>query len=269
MRENLKTLSINTTVTASRKRCWDTPLTKSSQEFNKLWRDIVKEYTKRKLTFPEDKLPALAGVAAEIASLSSQTYLAGLWNDDLIHSLLWCRDFATTPLPPPSQYRAPSWSWAAIDSPITWSKAILEFSDDEEAKVLSWKVAPQWKNSPFGRVLNGGSLKIQGSMQKVLIERTQSQTILDLKTQIPFAFAQWDCLEAQHNKRWHSDRGNVLEELWCLQILSGSGLLLRELKEGAPDTFQRVGVYRIHESRVEDANLGKFRHGTVRMVVIV
>ncbi|KAH7417180.1 hypothetical protein BKA64DRAFT_701964 [Cadophora sp. MPI-SDFR-AT-0126] len=268
MRENLKTLLINKSVSASRKRCWDTPLTKLSQECNKLWRDMVKEYTKRQLTLPEDKLPALAGVAAEIASLSGQKYLAGLWNDDLIHSLLWCLDFAMTPLPRPSQYRAPSWSWAAIDSPVTWSKAILGFLDDEVAKVLSWKVAPQWEESPFGQSSYGGSLTIRGSMRKVLIERTQSQTILDVVTRIPFAFAQWDCLEPQHHEISGLDRGVIADELWCLRFLTGAGLLLRESKD-APHTFQRIGVYRIHDSRIEDANLGKIARGTVRTVIII
>ncbi|KAK0126295.1 hypothetical protein ONS95_007906 [Cadophora gregata] len=269
MRENLKTLSVSTTVTTSRKRCWDTPLTKPSQEFNKLWRDIVKEYTNRQLTFPKDKLPALAGVAAEIASLSGQKYLAGLWSDDLIHSILWCRDFATTPLPPPSQYRAPSWSWAAIDSPVTWPKAMLEFPDDEEAKIISWKVIPQWARSPFGQVSSGGSLAIQGSMQKVLIERSQPQTILDLEARMPFAFAQWDCLEPQHYERSCQNRRKVLDELWCLRILSGAGLLLREMNKGEPDTFQRVGLYRIHDNLVKDASLGNIRHGIVRIALII
>ena len=269
IRESFKTLSVNQTLIASRKRCWEMPLTKLSQECNDLWRIVVKEYTKRHLTFSDDKLPALAGVAAEIASLSGQKYLAGLWNDDLIHSLLWCLDFATTPLPRPSRYRAPSWSWAAIDSPVTWSKAILDTPDHEEAKVLSWKVTPQWEQSPFGQVSHGGYLTMQGSMQKVSIERTQSQAILDAETQVRFAFAQWDCLEAPRYDNPRSDGGDVLGGLWCLRILNGSGLLLRELKEGTPDTFQRVGVYRLNEGRDEEANLGKLWHGTVRTVVII
>lgn len=270
MRENLKMLSIRKTISASRKRCWDSPLTKPSQEFSKLWRDIVKEYSKRQLSVSQDKLPALAGVASEIASLSGQKYLAGLWNNDLIHSLLWCRDFATTPLPPPVQYRAPSWSWAAIDSPITWSKAILDFPDDEEAKILSCTVTPESEKSPFGRVSSGGSLKIQGPMQKVLIERSQSHNILDVETRMPFAFAQWDCLDAQHYGRSRLDFSSGADELWCLRILGGAGLLLRESREGAPDTFRRVGVFRFHESSAAgESGLGGIQRGDIRSVAII
>ncbi|KAG4431846.1 hypothetical protein IFR05_012663 [Cadophora sp. M221] len=269
MRENLKLLSINQTV-ASRKRCWDSPLTKPSQEFSKLWRDIVKEYSKRELSDSQDKLPALAGVASEISSLSGQKYLAGLWNNDLIHSLLWCRDFATTPLPPPEKYRAPSWSWAAIDSPVTWSKAILDFPDDEEAKILSCTVTPESDKSPFGRVSRGGNLKIQGSMQKVLIERSQSHDILDVETRVPFAFAQWDCLDAQHHGRSRLDFSGGVDELWCLSMVGGAGLLLREVGEGAPDTFRRVGVFRIHDiSAAGGSGLGGTPRGDVRFVVII
>ncbi|KAH7364326.1 hypothetical protein BKA65DRAFT_134867 [Rhexocercosporidium sp. MPI-PUGE-AT-0058] len=269
MRRNLKMLSISKTITASRKRRWDSPFTKPSQELNKLWRDIVKEYSKRQLSVAQDKLPALAGVASEIASLSGQKYLAGLWSNDLIHSLLWCRDFATTPLPPPLEYRAPSWSWAAIDSPITWSKAIIDFPDDEEAKVLSCTVTPESEKSPFGQVLSGGSLKIRGSMQKVLIKRSHSHDILDVETRIPFAFAQWDCQDNQHYGRALLDFDGGADELWCLRILGDSGLLLREDVEGVPDTFRRAGVFRIHDSRNRESGLGGTRQGDVRSIAII
>ena len=48
------------------------------------WPDVVKDYSSRKLTFVEDKLLAIAGVASEFNKLSPDTYLAGLWKQDII-----------------------------------------------------------------------------------------------------------------------------------------------------------------------------------------
>lgn len=59
-------------------------------------------------------------------------YLAGLWRDDLAMGLAWYRDpglgrYQTSyphrdelAVSPKSSYRAPSWSWAALDVPICY-----------------------------------------------------------------------------------------------------------------------------------------------------
>lgn len=43
------------------------------------WHDLVSSYSRRSLTVPEDKLPALSGIAAEFHRLTNDTYLAGIW----------------------------------------------------------------------------------------------------------------------------------------------------------------------------------------------
>lgn len=40
-------------------------------------------------TFPEDKLPAISGLARVTAKKSGSKYLAGLWMEDLHIGLLW------------------------------------------------------------------------------------------------------------------------------------------------------------------------------------
>jgi heterokaryon incompatibility protein (HET) len=54
------------------------------------WKMIVGDYSKTKLSFPSDKLIALAGVARQFHSKIKSDYLAGLWGGKhLIPSLLW------------------------------------------------------------------------------------------------------------------------------------------------------------------------------------
>jgi len=86
------------------------------------WLEVVKDYTRLKLTFPTDKLPAVAGLARQFRQYRRGNYLAGLWNDSLFEDLLW---FAQPPAPKPSIWRAPSWSWAAIDSPVNHHKDLF------------------------------------------------------------------------------------------------------------------------------------------------
>ncbi|TGO10610.1 hypothetical protein BTUL_0130g00170 [Botrytis tulipae] len=53
------------------------------------WYEAVSSFTVRDLTYPTDKLPALAGIATQIHNLRKYDYLAGLWKQDLEYGLLW------------------------------------------------------------------------------------------------------------------------------------------------------------------------------------
>ncbi|KAH8812187.1 heterokaryon incompatibility protein-domain-containing protein [Xylogone sp. PMI_703] len=82
-----------------------------------LWDKIVRLYSSCDLTFPEDKLIAISGLARHIQQREKNTYLAGLWKSDLEAQLCWkSRTRAARPL----HNRAPSWSWASVDSTVTY-----------------------------------------------------------------------------------------------------------------------------------------------------
>ncbi len=79
-----------------------------------VWERVVEPYTRCDLTKPDDKLPALSGIATTYAAATGMTYIAGLWKERLPDQLLWtvARSPESTHL---SFYRAPSFSWASID----------------------------------------------------------------------------------------------------------------------------------------------------------
>jgi hypothetical protein len=81
-------------------------------EVTKFWRDLVHLYTKRRLTFAKDKLPALAGLAALFSVSRKDRYLFGHWEDDLKRELAWKRNEHEA-TPGRSERDVPSWSWAA------------------------------------------------------------------------------------------------------------------------------------------------------------
>ncbi|KAF2177851.1 HET-domain-containing protein, partial [Zopfia rhizophila CBS 207.26] len=80
------------------------------------WRSIVRDYTRRFLTYPSDKLPAISGVAAEYDKIFDGTYLAGLWQFALVSELMWSSN--RSDITRPALQRAPSWSWASVDGEI-------------------------------------------------------------------------------------------------------------------------------------------------------
>jgi hypothetical protein len=51
------------------------------------WHGLVENYSSLDLTFFNDKLPALAGIAGEFQSIINDRYVAGMWARDLAHQL--------------------------------------------------------------------------------------------------------------------------------------------------------------------------------------
>lgn len=117
------------------------------------WRRMVQVYTARKLTYPKDKLNAIAGISSLLPQAKRTPYLAGLWHESLLWDMLW------NAMPgPDSQLRpiafqlrdqwAPSWSWASVDRAVVWNA----FQDMRFlAEIMGAHAKPKAKNS-FGEV---------------------------------------------------------------------------------------------------------------------
>ena len=90
----------------------------------------MQDYSGRILGVSEDKLTAIATIAAVYRSWGD--YVGGLWKEDLPEGLDWYvePDAATQNLQPrPTNYRAPTWSWASVDSKVAfWTRARIEYS---------------------------------------------------------------------------------------------------------------------------------------------
>lgn len=83
------------------------------------WYDLIANFSSRAITFPSDRLPALAGLARIFAHPSLGLYLAGLWADDLYTGLSWTTTFPDSTAIPHS-YFAPSWSWLSANAACSW-----------------------------------------------------------------------------------------------------------------------------------------------------
>ncbi|KAK5081691.1 hypothetical protein LTR05_007824 [Lithohypha guttulata] len=107
-----------------------------------LWYSLVAQYTSRILPREKDKSSGIAGLAYVFACLISQrqthtgpskakadTYLCGLWQNDLPFGLLWSagsfHKWRNKFVKYPSSPRAPSWSWFSIDGPLQWPDGVV------------------------------------------------------------------------------------------------------------------------------------------------
>lgn len=82
------------------------------------WATIVYVYSGLDITKPEDRLPALSGVASLVGEQLCSDYLAGLWRRFLPQELLWTAHISRLPehrYVRSRPYRAPTWSWASLD----------------------------------------------------------------------------------------------------------------------------------------------------------
>jgi hypothetical protein len=85
---------------------------------------VLSEYTKRKLSFQSDKLPAVSSIARVVQKQIGSTYAAGLWSEDIAFGLAWHpvspEDGVATAKAPSKLPRRPSWSWSSYEFGCSW-----------------------------------------------------------------------------------------------------------------------------------------------------
>lgn len=95
---------------------------------------VATPYSKRSLTYPHDRFPALSGIARYFSEELKDEYVAGLWKRELHRSLFWaCSENSIQTLgvlidelSDLSKYVAPSWSWACRQDSVGYTH--LRFS---------------------------------------------------------------------------------------------------------------------------------------------
>lgn len=111
-------------------------------------------YTGRLYSVGKDRLYALSAFAEEAHKLIGGDYLAGVWSTDLIHGLNWSAKTWKL-LNKTTEYRAPSWSWAAYDGQVLWNKERKHIeATTKGTKVVEAWVKPEGIN-PYGPCRDG------------------------------------------------------------------------------------------------------------------
>jgi hypothetical protein len=132
------------------------------------WNALLWVYGTLKLTYPADKLPALAGIAKVYSKLLDDEYVAGIWRKSMVEDLCWqplrCKAVS-------GPYRAPSWSWASVDGiPAAGFRGEYELL----ATILDHQVEIDGDN-PFGRVKSGW-IKIEAPLIPLTLSKETGPT---------------------------------------------------------------------------------------------
>ena len=152
----------------------DTPSREAEQHRGyQSWANIIHEYSRRELSEPSDKLPALAGLASRFRGHfttgdDNQQYLAGLWRRNLVEDLCWQVIGGRATRAP--SYRAPSWSWLSLDGSVG-PRGIMNHTDlvyIEAAHVETFR------DDPFGKV-TAAWIQMKASVLPVLARSESDQ----------------------------------------------------------------------------------------------
>ena len=151
------------------------PSARTPDELFGVWHHAIEEFSCRRLTFPEDKLPAVAGLAVSFQELLDDEYLAGLWRGNLARELLWST-WPNLQLLKPAKWRAPTWSWASVDNKVAFNRTP---STDARnlTRIVNCSVTPRSAASAFGEVA-AGVLEIEAPVLSFENEESINHTLL-------------------------------------------------------------------------------------------
>ena len=229
------------------------------------WYDIVYDYTRRDLTFSNDKLVAISGIANIVGTCIQDKYYAGLWRHDMPRALLWSPyEEETLPNAPhksglPPIYRAPSWSWASIESPISCFLCRERLPIPPIAEVLDVGTTLVGEDV-YGQV-TAGKLTIRGPMRRAVVV-AKSDIWPEQPLLILDGWMEGDITHGVFDLEW-VDEG---KEVWCLQITAAYGLMLVTI-DGQEDILSRIGLFHLRHTGL--SRTPWFEEEDIRTITIV
>lgn len=141
------------------------------------WFEQVRIYSDCGIIETKDRLIAFAGIAqryAQVRGLSLGDYLAGIWRQELPHSLCLRPNHKKLSYRPDG-YRAPSWSWASLEGPVKLEGFQVNFliyglpQLPPLCKVVDAKVIHQLEHCQAGG-MKGGVIHLRGRLVERILD---------------------------------------------------------------------------------------------------
>ena len=140
------------------------------------WYDMIFSFTRRLLKYDTDKFLALSGLATEVAKFQNGTYHAGLWWEDMARGMLWSKSVAVE-LNKPSEYLAPSWSWASLNGgTLRYSYFFPKFTLPD---VVFRECHLEYKNDNAHGAIRSGWLDLSAPVVKLVLRENQYRESFD------------------------------------------------------------------------------------------
>jgi hypothetical protein len=218
---------------------------KQASVHDREWLGLVEDYSGRKLSFPDDRLLAISGLAARFSPILMSNYLAGLWESQLPCGLLWR---SIVPQTRPTNERAPSWSWASIDGPVSYDTRLDLEKKNGEMEVHTASVLPVRMDAKYGSVRSGGSICVSSLVKTVrVVGKSGQRSLVDAKTRVGLgARLHFDTVSDDH----------AMEDdiVYAFNYYKTESLLLRQAARGlytvglllvrvSGRDYKRLGIY--------------------------
>jgi len=211
----------------------------------KLWSIVVMIYSRCVLTYQNDKLIALSGVARYIQNQLKDNYVAGLWRGPLETQFCW-RLWSSFGLEGRSTvYQAPSWSWASTNGRITLPIPDQYTDPCFYVRVLRAETTPV-ANDPLGQV-TGGILQLQ------CLYFIESPELVDTTYPVRLKFGE---KELNWHLHWDS-KPEAVKKVYFVPIIGThriEGIFLERFASSGKGHFRRLGYF-----MVSYADAGAFR----------
>lgn len=240
------------------------------------WCRMLEDFTSRNLTYDEDRLPAIAGIAKKIGVAADDSYHAGLWRRDMIFGILW-RVISIDAARTTRSARAPSWSWASINCGVNFRHLLMAGSDENRLSfsplvdILYISDPPTCNDHPFG-MTSKASLRLSGVLLEVVRHMNEKSGLLlvengtrfansiktfyrdtqdfDMSAQTPLVGLPV-CVSHDPQRVDAPGDGELHKALWKATLETGSDsleqfnrihCLVLQAIEGKQDTYSRVGI---------------------------
>lgn len=148
--------------------------------WNRLWSTWIENYSERRFSFPDDRLPGIVGLVEAYKRETSDEPCLGLWRRTLSEDLAWCRigTLSEQSAHQALSQRLPSWS------PLSCRQAIefnLWNSCGPKSSAIQYTTniidcVIEWSGTPFLSDLITSTLVVRGPTRKIhLAEATEIQ----------------------------------------------------------------------------------------------
>jgi hypothetical protein len=144
-----------------------------AEKRNRIWWRWMENYSSRRLTFPDDRLPAMLGLINYYQRIMQDVPVLGLWESSIHEDLAWMRltnRFERLPDRLPDQ-NLPSWS------PLSCGQAVKfggwygddECSESAESCVDVIEHEVLWEGTPYLSRVRSSSMVVDGSLQGIYL----------------------------------------------------------------------------------------------------
>ncbi|OAA78454.1 Heterokaryon incompatibility [Akanthomyces lecanii RCEF 1005] len=254
---------------------WQSLVHDDPHQLSVSWHRLVEAYTALHLSFDKDVFPALSGIAKTFQSVARTAYLAGLWQSSLILDLAWhAHTSSASPSTflehddmPPTIYRAPSWSWAAVRRPVKFvetHRGVDPFCRVVEAEVQRAGSDQTGELTAGHLILAGYALSTPASFRpppEGLPEKYSAWNLLQLavlQTHVANVWADYDC-------HLHADLPPTVLCFLLGECVPSGALLMLILKPTSTDdeaenyVYGRIGIVQVSKPPSSKSSLEYWR----------